>query len=229
MVAKARVDRNDRADSRAQARIPWSVRDRLGETIVDRLLLLCRAEDDADLPSVYHEWAARPRGVSGRWVLQQDVDAACATLGAPEFEVTPTQVMAFKNFRFAGASYTDIGAGLLPFSITAADAFSPQARSMLAADRVRADAFDLGGDPESGAIAPGEVSRLRNLSGYVPISWMEVRSQMHSTAGLMGPSWAHHTHRSVHTVGSSASVTGSSLARKARLTRFMAGAWGRPW
>jgi hypothetical protein len=57
---------------------------------------------------------------------------------------------------------------------------------MLAADRVRGGAFDLGGDPESGAIAPGEVSRLRNLSGYVPISWMEARSQLHSTAGLMG-------------------------------------------
>jgi hypothetical protein len=57
---------------------------------------------------------------------------------------------------------------------------------MLAAERVLADAFDLGGDPESGTIALGEVSRLRNLSGYVPISWMEPRSQLHSTAGLMG-------------------------------------------
>jgi hypothetical protein len=98
--------------------------------------------------------------VSEGWVLQQAVDAACATLGAPVFEVTPTQVMAFKNFRFAGASYTDIGAGLLPFSITPVDAISPQARSMLAADRVHAYTFDLGGDPESGAISPGEVSRL---------------------------------------------------------------------
>jgi hypothetical protein len=119
-------------------------------------------------------------------VLQQAVDAACASLGAPSFEVTPTQVMAFKKFRFAGASYTDIGDGLLPFSITPADAISPQARSMLAADHVRADAFDLGGDPESGAITPGEVSTLRNLSGYVPISWMDARSQLHSTAGLVG-------------------------------------------
>jgi hypothetical protein len=57
---------------------------------------------------------------------------------------------------------------------------------MLAAYRVRADAFDLGGDPESGAIAPGEFSRLCNLSGYIPISWMEARSQLHSVASLMG-------------------------------------------
>jgi hypothetical protein len=128
MVSEARADRSDRVDSRALTRLPRPVRDRLGETIVDRLLLLCRADDDdADLPSVYHDWAARPwGGVSERRVLQQAVDAACAALGAPAFEVTPTQVMAFKNFRFAGASYTDIGARLLPFSITPADAISPK-------------------------------------------------------------------------------------------------------
>jgi hypothetical protein len=57
---------------------------------------------------------------------------------------------------------------------------------MLAADRVRADAFNLSGDPENGTITPGEVSRLRNLSGYVSIFWMEARSQLHSTSGLMG-------------------------------------------
>jgi hypothetical protein len=57
---------------------------------------------------------------------------------------------------------------------------------MLAADRTRADTFDLGGDPESGAIAPGDVSRLRSLSGYIPQSWMEARTQLHSSQALMG-------------------------------------------
>jgi hypothetical protein len=94
--------------------------------------------------------------------------------------------MAFRNFHFAGASCTDIGAGLLPFSITPDDAISPQARAILAAKCVYADAFDLGSDPESGANAPGEVSRLGNLSGYIPISWMEASSQLHSVSGLMG-------------------------------------------
>jgi hypothetical protein len=186
MVTEARAERNDRADSRALDRLPRSVRERLGDAILDRLLLLCRADDKEDLPALYHEWAARPRGLSERWVVQQAVDAACATLGAPPFEVTPTQVMAFENFRFAGASYTDIGARLLPFSITPTDVISPQARAMLAADRVWADAFYLGGDPESGTISLGEASRLRNLSVYIPISWMEARSQLHSVAGLMG-------------------------------------------
>jgi hypothetical protein len=124
--------------------------------------------------------------VSERYVLQQAVDAASATLGVPSFEVTPTQVMSFKNFLFVGAAYHDIGTGLLPFSITPSDATSPHAPATLAADRTQADAFDLGGDPESGAITPGDVSRLRNLSGYIPQSRMEDRNQLHSSQALMG-------------------------------------------
>jgi hypothetical protein len=72
-------------------------------------------------------------------------------------KVKPTQYMAFKNFRFIGASYFDIGSGLLPFSITPVNGASQQARSMLSMDRVRTDTFELGADPKSGAILPGDV------------------------------------------------------------------------
>jgi hypothetical protein len=191
MVAEARLDRNDRRDAREVARRPRTVRERLGEALTDRILLLCRAPNDADLPPVYHEWAARPRGVSERYTLQQIVDAAASALDVPSFEVTPTQVMAFKNFRYAGSSYFDIGSGLLPFRITPSDATSVQARAMLAADRVRADAFYLGEDPESGAVAPGEVTRLRNLSGYIPQTWNEAFSQLLGMQALMGALLGH--------------------------------------
>jgi hypothetical protein len=129
---------------------------------------MCRIDDDGDLPQVYHEWAACPHDVSERYTLQQSVNSAVTILDVPSFEVTPTQVMAFKNFRYAGSSYFDIRSGLLPFSITPTNATSVQSWAMLAADRVRADAFDLRADPESGTVAPDEVSRLRNLSGYTP-------------------------------------------------------------
>jgi hypothetical protein len=99
MVIEAGLDRNDHNDAREVARRPWTVRDRLGESMTDRLLLLCRDPYDDELPPLYHERAARPRGVSERYILQQGVDAAAAVLDLPSFEVTPTQVMAFKNFR----------------------------------------------------------------------------------------------------------------------------------
>jgi hypothetical protein len=57
---------------------------------------------------------------------------------------------------------------------------------MLVADRIIADAFDLGAHPESGAIGPCELSRLRNLSGYTPQDWTEARTQLRSAHGLLG-------------------------------------------
>jgi hypothetical protein len=186
MVTEAKVGRNNRSDAREVARLPRTARDHLGYSLTDSLLLMCRVNDDSILLQVYHEWAARPRGVSERYTLQQSVDAAATILNVPSFEVTPTHVMAFKNVRYAGSSYFNIGSGLLPFSITPADATSVQAWAMLATDRVRSDAFELRADPEIGAVAPGEVSRLRNLSGYTPQSWNEARSQLLEMQTLRG-------------------------------------------
>jgi hypothetical protein len=186
MVVEARADRNDRADHWDASRRPKTTRDKMGDRITDRLLVLCRATSDEDLPPLYHEWAARPQGVSDRYVLQQAIEASCAALSVPVFEATPTQVMALKNFRLAESTYFDIGSGLLSFSITPADATSTQARAMLVADRIRSDAFDIGADPESGSIGPSEVSRLRNLSGYIPQGWSEARTQLRSARGLLG-------------------------------------------
>jgi hypothetical protein len=161
MVAEARAEHHDRMDTHQEyrhPRDPHTIHEKMGNTIVDQLMLLCGVTNDNALPAVYHEWAARPRGLSEGWVMQNAMDAYCSSQGMPPFEFTPTQIIAFKNFRFAGSSYFDIGSGLLTFSITPADATSPAARAMLAADRGRVDAFDLGDDPESGVIAPSDVS-----------------------------------------------------------------------
>jgi hypothetical protein len=137
MVAEARAERNDHADNREDARRPKTVREKMGDAITDSLLLLCRATCDEELPRLYQEWAAHTRGVSEIWVMQQAaVEASCAVLSVPAFEVTPAQVMALKNFRLADSTYFDIGSGLLPFSITPSDATSSQARSMLVADQI---------------------------------------------------------------------------------------------
>jgi hypothetical protein len=186
LAVEARSDRNDRLDRRAILDLPKSARDKFGDRLTDRFLLLCRVEDDDNLPLLYHEWAARPKGVSERYVMQQSVDVVCATLSLPSFQVSPAHVMAFKNLLFAGGQYFDIGTGLLPFSITPADAQSSAARVMLAADQGRADAFNLGADPETSAIAPGDVPRLRNLQGYLPHGWIEAGSQLRSACGLLG-------------------------------------------
>jgi hypothetical protein len=57
---------------------------------------------------------------------------------------------------------------------------------MLAADRVRIDTFYLGADPDSGAMSPGEVARLHNISGYIPQTWNEALSQLLGMQALVG-------------------------------------------
>jgi hypothetical protein len=180
------INRNDRLDHRVILDLPKSARDKFGDRVMDRFLLLCRVEDDDNLPLLYHEWAAPPKGVSERYVMQQSVDVACATLSLPPFQVSPAHVMAFKNPQFSGGQYFDIGTGLLPFSITPVDAQSSAARVMRAADQGRADAFDLGADLETSAIAPVDVPRLRNLQGYLPHGWIEAGYQLSSACGLLG-------------------------------------------
>jgi hypothetical protein len=113
------------------------------------------------------------------------VDASCASQGVPPFDVIPTQVMDFKNFRFSGFSHFDIGSGLPPLSITPADGTSPDAGATIAADRVRADDFDIGAYPESRAISPSDVGQLQDISGCVPQSWTDGRVQLHSVSGLL--------------------------------------------
>jgi hypothetical protein len=70
MVFEARLDPNDRNNAREVARRSRTVQERMGESLTDRLFLLCRAPNDDELPPLYHEWEARPRGVSERYILQ---------------------------------------------------------------------------------------------------------------------------------------------------------------
>jgi hypothetical protein len=53
MVAEARADRNDRLENREEILRPKSVREKMGGTITDRLILLCRASCDEELPRLY--------------------------------------------------------------------------------------------------------------------------------------------------------------------------------
>jgi hypothetical protein len=93
MVAEVRSERNDRLDHCEEDRCSRTVREKLGETITDRLFLLCQAIDDDNLPRLYCEWAVRTRGVSERYVFQQAVVASCAVLNIPVFDVTLTKLL----------------------------------------------------------------------------------------------------------------------------------------
>jgi hypothetical protein len=61
MVTEARAERNSQLDTWEENLRPKSVREKMGDTITDRPLLLCRASCDEELPRLYQEWAARTK------------------------------------------------------------------------------------------------------------------------------------------------------------------------
>jgi hypothetical protein len=71
---------------------------------------------------------------------------------------------------------------------------------MLTTAHIGSDTFDLGADPENGAVAPGYVSHLRNPSGYAPQTWNEAMSQMLDMRTIMGTLLGH-THPCVVAYG----------------------------
>jgi hypothetical protein len=94
--------------------------------------------------------------------------------------------MTMKSFNFCGPSYSKIGTGILPFSITPADATSDRGRAAIMVDHGRAETYDLSGEAENGAIATADAACMRNLKGYVAADWMEARMQLQGVAVVMG-------------------------------------------
>jgi hypothetical protein len=150
------------------------------------MLILTNQTDDDLLPNFYHELAGRPEGVSERIMLQREVDLAARALGVQPFKITPLQILALKTFDFIGDGYSEIGTGLLPFSVTPQDATSAPACRMLSEDRARAETFDMSGEAANGALTTSDANRLRNNKGYVVADWMEARAQARSYAALVG-------------------------------------------
>jgi hypothetical protein len=93
--------------------------------------------------------------------------------------------MTTKSFDFCGPSYSEIGTGILPFSITPSDATSDRGRAAIMEDRVRAETYDLSGEAVNGAITTANAARMRSLKGYVPVYWMEARMQLQGVAVMM--------------------------------------------
>jgi hypothetical protein len=66
--------------------------------------LLCHVKSEEEPSILYSKRVDHTQGVSERCIFQKAMATALATQGMPTFEVTPTQVVEFKNFRFIGSS-----------------------------------------------------------------------------------------------------------------------------
>jgi hypothetical protein len=116
------------------------------------LLLFRHSTDDENLPDYYLNVSGKPKWLSERVILHMEVDAAAMVLDLVPFQVTPLQVITIKTFDLTGASYSEIGTDVLPFSITPADATSDKRRAAIRADHGHAETFDLSGENVNGAM-----------------------------------------------------------------------------
>ena len=182
----ARLDRVARQQATADAAKPKSIRDKFGDYVTDRLLKLTDSAIDDDLPKVYHELAARTKGMNKRLLLQQSMDLTARELGLNKLTASSTHVIDLDNWDFVGTSYDAIGSGLLPFSIVPPEAPSRPGRKALLEDQERARLYDLSGEAVSGAISSGDAKKLYNSKGYIPTEWTEATIQIEEYAVMLG-------------------------------------------
>jgi hypothetical protein len=186
IATEMHADRRSRETRAVESNRPKSFRDRYGDRIADSILLLTDVSDDDLLPPFYQELGAKRKGESERVLLQREVDQSAEAFGVLAFKVSPSQVISLKTFDFGGLSMSEVGTGVLPLSIIPPEATSLSAARALANNHAQAETYDLSGEPSLGALSTADTQRLRNQKGYLPVNWMEARTQLRCMLALLG-------------------------------------------
>jgi hypothetical protein len=84
-------------------------------------------------------------------IIQRELDQSADAFDVLDFKVSPSHFISIKTFDFAGLSLSEVGTGVLPFSISPPGAISLSAEQALASNTSHAEAYDLSGEPSNGA------------------------------------------------------------------------------
>jgi hypothetical protein len=186
IATEMHADRRSRETRAVESTRPKTFRDRYGDRIADAILLFTAVSDDDLLPPFYQELGAKRKGESERVLLQREVDQSAEVFGVLAFKVSPSQVISLKTFDFGGLSMSEVGTGVLPLSIIPPEATSLSASRALANNHAQSETYDLSGEPSLGAMSTADTQRLRNQKGYLPVNWMEARTQLRCMLALLG-------------------------------------------
>lgn len=174
----ARKERANKQTAREKADDPKTVCEKLGNCVVNKLLLLCNVPNDEDLPKVHHELAARSKGVSKRMLLKQVCDIVVAELKLNELPALSSQGLDLENFEFISAHQENLGGDLMLFSVVPPDAPSSKARKAPAEEQERTRLCDVSGEAINGAMLSSDTEKLHNSKGHIPTSWAEATLQI---------------------------------------------------
>jgi hypothetical protein len=186
IATEMHADRRARESRVVKSTRPKTFRERYGDRISDGMLRFTAVVDDDLLPPFYQELGGKQKGESDRVLLQREVDQSVEAFSVLAFKVSSSQVIALRTFDFAGISLGEVGTGLPPLSIIPPEATSLSAARALTNNHAQAETFDLSEDPSSGVLSTADTQRLHNQKGYLPVDWMEARTQIRCTLALLG-------------------------------------------
>jgi hypothetical protein len=122
VLQEQKAARQDAVVARTAAKSPKSINEYFRPHLTNKLLILCRVADEANLPELW-EVIAAANGKQDRsaieWVLRQIANS----LSLPELApvVTPGLAKKLTGLRFAGSNLDDLDEGISPFSIVIVD------------------------------------------------------------------------------------------------------------
>jgi len=101
MNDNARLERLDRQSIRQRADQPTTVREKCHDCATDKSLRLAEVQIDEDLPLVFHELAARKKGMSKRLILQQAFDVTRNALNLNQLLASPSHIIDMESWVLA--------------------------------------------------------------------------------------------------------------------------------
>ena len=170
-------DLADRRHERAASSQPKTIQQRWKPETIDRLLKLCNVEETEHLPSFWHDLAAHKKTEGTvRSLLQDAVETVAKRLRVRYPTVTTQHASALTDWAFYGAE-TDLGEGILPFTITPPDQISLAAVAQIQLDHHQNRDFSaiMTG---STSISAADARAMRSSKGYIPVDWDEAEVQI---------------------------------------------------
>ena len=179
-------DLADRRHEREQAKKVRTVEERWPDQY-DQLLKLCDAETPEQLPDYWHGAAAWKKGSGStvRSILQDATELAAQELRVTKPLITVQHANTVQNFLFEGTTESNLGTGLLPFTVTPPGAVSLEAS--IRHDQDYEQTADYTTIMDSNTIMTATDARaLRGGGTYVPCDVDEAEIILESYGALLG-------------------------------------------
>eukprot|EP00536_Pseudo-nitzschia_multiseries_P012780 jgi/Psemu1/33153/gm1.33153_g len=167
-----------------QRRPPATIKNTWGPLYTQRLLLLCRKLEEANLPPIYQAWAQKGKHEKTHMIFQSQVATCAAEFHIQAPLVTTAALKKFQDGNFHGTDPFDVADGILPL------AFTPPGGSAASLKREQeaaatVAAYDTMISTEGNSLTLKDSFELQKTKAYLPINWTEATTQLESYLAVL--------------------------------------------